>query len=145
MNKLISMTDFVLMQEKNCVPVEFHKTINPIFHYAHFLQTPLTIAMFVPCDESGNFLDREKIRLEAMEAMNNGANRDVVDSMQDVFWRAEKGVLFEGFIVCTRNETFDCVVNGNAHINIDFKGRTIESLVGHNFVLTSNAIKIINR
>ena len=54
--KLISMTDFVLEQDKlmrNKLndPITF--TIK-VTDYALFLKQPLKLEMFVPCDEDGN-------------------------------------------------------------------------------------------
>jgi len=62
--KLISMTDFVLEVEKNSYTqtekyniIEWQKKcegFDKIVKYANFLKQPLTLGMFVPCDEYDN-------------------------------------------------------------------------------------------
>ena len=58
--KLISMTDFVLEQFHQLpeLPKEQHmtKAYMSCLNYAQFLKQPLTLGMFVPCDEVGNVL-----------------------------------------------------------------------------------------
>lgn len=56
--KLISMTDFVLEQKKNSFygQIESSEILQRIENYAEFLKQPLTLGIFVPCDEQGNFL-----------------------------------------------------------------------------------------
>lgn len=44
--KLISMTDYVLC----------NSNYNKVKNYAHFLQQPLKLEMFVPCDDEGNVM-----------------------------------------------------------------------------------------
>ena len=59
MNKLISMTDFVLKTHD-----EISDSIDSesmMFNYANFLKRPLTLGMFVPCDEDGNVLQEKSI------------------------------------------------------------------------------------
>ena len=54
--KLISMTDFVLELETN---EHWAQDYTKCVKYANFLKQPLTLGMFVPCDEDGNFLPED--------------------------------------------------------------------------------------
>ena len=54
--KLISMTDFVLKNEKQ--PYVEGTKYKDLVNYAKFLKQPLKLGMFVPCDEDGNILEK---------------------------------------------------------------------------------------
>ncbi|WP_395076319.1 hypothetical protein [Flavobacterium sp.] len=63
--KLISMTDFVLEQHNwSPTQVRFDNEFSNkrfrsvVSKYANFLKQPLTLGMFVPCDDDGNVLDK---------------------------------------------------------------------------------------
>lgn len=66
--KLISMTDFVLEQKYTTTldisQVDFYdkelNILSKIRNYARFLKKPLTLGMFVPCDEDGSVLEEPK-------------------------------------------------------------------------------------
>jgi hypothetical protein len=65
MEKLISMTEFVLNQHEICpnVPTQ-SEAVDHLLNckkYALFLKQPLTLGMFVPCDVVGNVLKEPKI------------------------------------------------------------------------------------
>jgi len=66
MEKLISMTDFVLEQMKNTETLKdnFVKTAA----YAKFLKQTLELWMFVPCDEDGNVIKEPTARYKSNEA-----------------------------------------------------------------------------
>ena len=53
--KLQSMTDFVLKQNEILGTFENFRKI--VYNYANFLKQPLTLGMFVPCNEDGNVLE----------------------------------------------------------------------------------------
>ena len=56
--KLISMTDFVLEQGKKPNNSDFRERFFvKVLNYANFLKQPLTLGMFVPCDDDGNVLE----------------------------------------------------------------------------------------
>jgi len=62
--RLISMTDFVLKQNKilnKYINYDKGFLFEIIIHYANFLKQPLELWMFVPCDEEGNILEEPKI------------------------------------------------------------------------------------
>lgn len=60
--KLISMTDFVILQNISLANKEIkHNECGlRILKYANFLKQPLILGMFVPCDENGNVLEEPK-------------------------------------------------------------------------------------
>jgi len=64
-NKLISMTDFVLEQseivENSGDFLIFKRSFIKIENYANFLKQPLTLGMFVTCDDNGNVLEEQMI------------------------------------------------------------------------------------
>ena len=63
MNKIISMTDFVLEQSNNALLEDCHQAnktyVNKVINYANFLTQDLTLGLFVPCDEKGNVLEEK--------------------------------------------------------------------------------------
>ena len=52
------MTDFVLeLGKTNQIELSDEAFIDVVLNYAQFLKQPLTLGMFVPCDEDGNILE----------------------------------------------------------------------------------------
>lgn len=58
MEKLVSMTDFVLEQMENVMLDGTGSVCARIGNYANFLKQPLKLEMFVPCDDEGNVFDK---------------------------------------------------------------------------------------
>jgi len=85
MEKLISMTDFVLEQDKKA---SLGGAYDKIVRYAKFLKQSLTLGMFVPCDENGNVLE------EINEDYPN--NVEYFEEIEQ-YNKAKKRCLFEGF------------------------------------------------
>ena len=87
--KLITMTDFVLNQEQklNESHLIAEPAIDSIFNYAKFLKQPLTLGMFMPCDEEGNVLK------EPYEVYDD-ETEEFIDYMVD-FHEAKDKVLFK--------------------------------------------------
>jgi hypothetical protein len=149
--KLISMTDFVLEQkqstsikEKKFIDDELI-SIEKIRNYANFLKQPLTLGMFVPCDEEGNILEEPIDNLETK-------NCDELDSFNNLvveYDKAKEHVLFEGFKI-NENVSISCE-NLILYIFWNYSGTwklshgiyTIEDLVEYNLTLTESAIKKI--
>ena len=75
MEKLISMTDFVLLDKHAGSPINMNK------QYAHFLKQPLKLGMFVPCDEKGNILEDPGL---------------IPSYKLEIYRKAKDRVLFEG-------------------------------------------------
>ena len=100
--KLISMTDFVLQQDKE---IEYYNDFDEKYHcfnrvlkYAKLLKTPLNLGMFIPCDENGNILkDPELTMMQGDGSIYYGAS----DEDFDIYSQAEEKVIFEGFELVT--------------------------------------------
>jgi hypothetical protein len=112
--KLISMTDFVLDKSKNAPIDDYHevneKFVNSIISYAHFLKQPLTLGMFVACDEYGDILEEpldeklceycpiENWKHDSKGYSCEGSRCNIAhDNYLDKFKEAEERVLFYGF------------------------------------------------
>jgi len=107
MSKLISMTDYVenawtlvTSVENAC---EHNSTqLRAIVKYAKFLIQPLTLGMFVPCDDDGNFLKEPKVDTSICcdAVLQNGHWCCSCDrSSEGKYQHAKTVVLFEGFYI----------------------------------------------
>ena len=127
MKKLISMTDFVL--EQRLKHSESFKS--KVYAYANFIKKPLTLGMFVPCDEDGNVLeepDRWDDYVKAPESFDG--NKEWYDLY--AYEQAKEMCLFYW------SEHIDAVKH---HIS---QGRTIEYLANFGDIeLTPYALKQI--
>ena len=144
--KLISMTDFVLQIEKHKPFEPFKEAVDTyierfwlINKYANFLKQPLTLGMFVPCDEKWNVLEEPIEQIGGVELYSKRYNE------------AKESVLFEGFSLCDRidkedlNEKNLCIVCNDVHFSFSIlKEKNIEYLVIENLTLIESAIKQIN-
>lgn len=81
--RLVSMVDFVL--EQRLKHAESFKS--KVYAYANFLKQPLTLGMFVPCDEYGNVLE------EPIDTICG------VERYSEKYQQAKERVLFEFFEV----------------------------------------------
>jgi hypothetical protein len=132
--KLISMTDFVLKQDKFLDITNKQKLIL-IINYGQFLKQPLELWMFVPCDENDNSM---------IEPNENMAHLGYEKQYQ----QAKERCLFEGFeksldYIQNSNKCF-VVVAFKISIGLGFKNgmhQTIEDLTKYNLQLTQTAIK----
>lgn len=135
MEKLLSMTDFVLEQRMSTDEINkssfhrIHAHINnyydKVYAYAKFLKQPLTLEIFVPVDSEGNVLEEPRMIV-----------RTIGFDEQDVLWdvdevesyrAAKEKVLFEGWKIYNaewhkQNET---IHNDDAGIIIYLKSGTI--------------------
>jgi len=140
--KLITMTDFVLEQEqyrlKNILPYPKSLSYDKILNYATFLKQPLTLGMFIPCDEEGNVLEEKSI-------FNTTDECYIFDS--ELFYnykQAKDRVLFEGFF---SNGTGNAILQQTQNaLVIDmkfYKDRNVEYLLNSkcNLTLSDSAIK----
>lgn len=128
MKKLISMTDFVLEQQKEHLSLRDFNIKN----YAKFLKQPLELWMFVPCDEDGNVLE--------LPTKENSLNTIDHESKMMDYREAKERCLFEGFSY----DGFKYVERLNYCINIkNIERMTIEELVKRNLQLTKTALKQI--
>lgn len=144
--KLISMTDFVINKRKELLRHSEYKNdlenyANIIYNYANFLKQPLTLEMFVPCDEDGNVL--ENPFLEKGRPANG---------VWEKYKQAKEKVLFEEFEIdknlylVYRNEIaigkFISYENESKFLFREYF-KTIEDLHDFEFPFTENAIKQI--
>lgn len=137
--KLISMTEFVLEEYETSInPTKFEEKA---FNYANFLNQPLTLGMFVPCDEEGNVLE-EYIKTTHENHLDKYSICRHISKTEIKYQQAKDKVLFEGFEICNRTSNIDCVVCKDDHISLKLlKGKTVEDLIYLNLKLTPNAIK----
>jgi hypothetical protein len=110
--KLISMTDLVIERCNENIsfmtPMEKVKravdAFNEIINYANFLKQPLTLGMFIPCDEKGNVLEepirRDYIFEEHPELDGNPCEYREDDWQNDLeqYQQAEECVLFDVYL-----------------------------------------------
>lgn len=104
------MTDFVLEMHEKLEYVPTQREVIESFiitkNYANFLKQPLTLGMFVPCDENGNILKEPKLQSELLIVVN-----DFMDKMK-AYNEAKEKVLFDVGII----ETYeDIIVFSNGH------------------------------
>lgn len=104
MERLISMTDFVLQSKsiyEGYSSEDYgkfsHNHVIRLENYANFLKQPLTLGMFVPCDEDGNVLT-EPDPTNWQTLTNDLQHRDLI------YRKAKERVLFEGFHTIADNE-----------------------------------------
>ena len=148
--KLISMTEFVL--ERSLKDISEYtvidafkdgaKVMNEIFSYAKFINQPLTLGMFVPCDEDGNVLEEP----EYHEPHSENEIGDYQE-LRDKFEEAKSKVLLDGFELLheiyrfPKEKVYKLVLDSETIIHIVEKN-TIEDLSFSNiYRLTPNAIK----
>jgi len=83
MKNLISMTDFVLEQEREFdrARVGFNEFTNNVCNYAKFLKQPLELWMFVHCDEDGNVLIKPTKSIRVLGGINI-ANEKRIENYQ---------------------------------------------------------------
>ena len=136
--KLISMTDFVLGTESDLdkynpigLGYDIQKRYGNIIKYANFLKQPLTLGMFVPCDEDGNVLEEPESYGLPVDRHNQGCH---ITEEHDKYYEAKERVLFE------YKPQFDIGVIRH-HIS---QKRTVEYLANFGeLILTKSAIKQI--
>ena len=116
-------------------------------NYDNFLQQPLTLGMFVPCDENGNILEIPlyyKSFIDLDEDMDEDLPIEVLQKCK-IYFDAKERVLFKGFeINNNRLENYKICAflfdgnkwNLNHHI-----GYEIEDLIYDDIELTDSAIK----
>jgi len=113
---------------KTQLMMERREALKLMFNYAQFLQKPLTLGMFVPCDEYGNII-------EYKEPYEDGTNIK--------YYEARSRVLFAGFEVGN-----GYVVYGLMSFSVPYFTKyetTIEDILQYgNPTLTETALKQIN-
>jgi hypothetical protein len=136
MEKLIPMTDFVLEQYSFDEQL-YRDTLKNIVNYANFLKQPLTLGMFVPCDEDGKPLEE----IKDQEYPNNVEYSEEIEQYD----KARERLLFEGFNYDEEDDVVFYFDKSNHYNQIDLSeyDHTIEDLVDLNLPLTETAKKQI--
>ena len=136
------MTEFVLTDKS--IGSEF---ANRVYNYANFLNQPLTLGMFVPCDEEGNVLEMptQSEKNEFGGAFSTIEEQAELYCKMEQYQAAKERVLFKGFkiaLVKSKNQPWyyivDCIGFAWVTWNDSF---TVEKLVKVNPTLTKSAIK----
>jgi len=128
--KLKPLSDFVLEQKSklglggDTYECFYKKTTS----YTDFLKQPLTLGMFVPCDENGNILNPKKFTIDGHPIFDGGV----------LYQEAQERVLFKGFY-----KEFNAVMSpAGGYLDTGrLKHKTIEDIIGANLELTESAIK----
>lgn len=133
--KLISMTEFVLEQcnDEN-IAIASESTMRVIKKYANLLRQPLTLGMFVPCDENGNVLEEPKPQFGNWKVGVPIFDSEVEQKCID-FEQAKDRVLFTGNYPLQLMS--NCIDN-----NRDVEW-LLTGIVNFNFELTPTALKQI--
>lgn len=124
--KLISMTDFVFSQNTQNISA---RRLSEIIGYATFLKRPLTLGMFIPCDENGNVLtepnfyysDKDLQRFKSIEL----SIAIIVNEKVKIYREAKSKVIFEGFVF-TESQKFS--VNNRVELSVSPYGLKNERL-----------------
>ena len=133
--KLISCTDKVI----ELVKEDFNNGEYPKFNfrdkvnnYANFLKQPLTLSMFVPCDDDGNVLSNPKdSTLQYQKRI-------------DKYQQAKERVIFEGYKVIKFEDYYIIYDSHGRETWLSWnKSKTIESLINEitEVTITPNAVK----
>lgn len=158
MERLISLREFIVEPKywKDTEHFDNHDVLSLIISYANFLSQPLTISMFVPCDEEGNVLSEPDI-----ENFDNGVGveYDNFEHYKNRYNAEKEKVLFDvqnipddsfNFIYYfdlpdTDNECFcfDTSTKNWAIEGSEIYSATIENLVKYGLQLTPTAQKQI--
>lgn len=137
-NKLVSMTEFVI-EFMNNSELNDKEILNTFYKYANFLNKPLTLGIFVPCDEDGNVLIEP-----STQNYLHGQDSFVYNRLNRDYKAAKERVLFEGFYLCERISSMICATDGCNHFDFTkTNNKTIESLIDNVLTLTPTALEMI--
>jgi hypothetical protein len=137
------MTDYVIKKVNENRPCDRGVILQEISDYAEFLKQPLTLGMFIPCDEKGQPLSIHK-------------GEEIDSSYPIEFIQAKERVIFEGFKIkysIEEDNYYEIELNNdlflsfyNDTISVDDDGNeffvyTIEDLIELEFNLTETTAK----
>ena len=131
MKQLIKMSDYVLEQIEKLKNSEINilQFRNNIEAYANFLKKPLTIGMFVACDDEGNVLE---------DIIGNGMIHNYSEKVKQ-YQQAKAKVLFEVNFNVIDRKTYKILTLDGKNIWVSWnKSKTIEDLIPYNLELTYN-------
>ena len=142
--KLISCTDKVI----ELVKEDFNNGEYPKFNfrdkvnnYANFLKQPLTLSMFVPCDDDGNVLSNPKDSTlqyqKRIDKYQQAKERVVFEGFEDRYSESGYQVSNENILIVFYDAGY--IVTYKACF--DYKTETIESVIQFNLTITPTAVK----
>jgi len=88
--KLISMVDFINEIGNSTLHESYERDLAKIYNYCTFLEQPLKLEMFVPCDENGDVLEEPEFH-----EPNNESEIGNYDELRYQFQQAKARVIFE--------------------------------------------------
>lgn len=153
MEKLISMTDFVLENTTDILDYGYNANEVKTNKYANFLKQPLMIGMFVPCDLDGNVLTKNTMSEDTCE--DDCDHYNCVKEMNQCisYQEAKSRVFFDVYDIKEHHAPHLIQIWHDKEkylfsYNISSKlfsttANTIEDLVKNNLVLTESAKKQI--
>ena len=145
--KLVKMTDFVLQIEAEVEKEDYQVVAwqtkihgySRINKYARFLKKPLTLGMFIPCDDDGNVLNKPKFFYteENIKKLKDVEIEIALSKNKEVenYKEAKSKVLFKGF-------EYKKELDNNYTIFIDNNYSDYKFLIS--FCLIQKKIKFIN-
>ena len=135
--KLISMTDFVLQLDVSTNKSSYENDFDKLIRYANFIKQPLTLGMFIPCDENNEII----IERHYQYFDNENEHQDYLKT----FEIAKSKVLFNGFNSALNSENCQIsVINNSFRASIIYekyypsqqeKVKKIEDLIPYNLDL----------
>lgn len=143
--KLVSMVDYVKRKHISVIKevITEKQFVNQVTNYANFLNRPLEISMFVPCDEEGNVLEQPSNNWSYPMGSLNSDNKQRGKDLRK-YNEAKERVLFKGFKYFD-NEGAYYTTNYDScflyHYELNNEEITIEDLITNNLTLTESAIK----
>ncbi|MGV2452420.1 UNVERIFIED_CONTAM: hypothetical protein POZ17_19610 [Ralstonia mannitolilytica] len=146
MKKLIPLSDFVL---ENLNPENFGSSdVRKVISYTKFLKHPLTLEMFVLCDENGNTSDFNLLDKYCKGEKCTCENDNEYEEPCTYLKRKEK-ILFKGFEIDDDGEKITSLRNGYIYLHFNKDGlysppfNTIDDLVPYGLTLTPSALEAI--
>lgn len=136
------MTDFVLEKWNEDLFLDEYTKVT--HNYANFLKQPLTLGMFVSCDEDGNVLEQPIYTTNhSDECYCKKCEEETkrCSDLQDQYQKAKEKVLFEK----CEFDGIDVLINKSIYISSfkNFHNLTVENLIYTSVKLTENALKQI--
>jgi len=120
MKNLISMTDFVVIESEKTTVHNVEIQFKLIYDYAKFLQQPLELWMFVPCDEKGNVLKFDYPQNKVFDEIAQIA-------FEKQYQQAKERCLFEGFFNTTQSSQYNMYIE-NGMQSVFYKSKNSDVL-----------------
>lgn len=139
---LQSMTDFVL---EHPATTDYEWQLSRHLNYANFLQQPITLGMFIPCDEEGNVLELPKNCNVPCSPSDWHEGSKCAECRREVYaWdEAKERVLFEGFELVFDDKVRSTLSNAVFHVSDYANIDTLSICWGDIIELTHSALRQI--